>query len=83
LPPLIEAGQAKWRCVGPEMADWMRVEGRHDDRPPLVGAALHCPANHRLVAEVKSIEITERDDCSAQVFGNRLVAGQSLHYEAA
>src|SRR4029078_11082714 len=61
------------------MAHGMRVEGADDDRPPLMGAALHRPANDRLVTEVKSGEIAERDDRTAKCFRNGLVERQALH----
>ena len=47
------------------MAHGVRVEGRDDHRPPLMRAALHRAPYHRLVAEVKAIEIAERDDRAA------------------
>ena len=61
------------------MAHRMRIEGGDDDRPALVRAALHGAADHRLVAEVKAVEIAERDDRAAKGVGDRLVEGQALH----
>ena len=59
---LVERGQAERRHVGLEEADRVRVEGRDDHRPPLVEGARDRAADHRLVAEVESVEIAERDD---------------------
>ena len=51
------------------MADRVGVEGGDDDRPALVRAALHRAADHGLVAEVKAVEIAERDDRAAKASG--------------
>ena len=72
--PLVEAGQAERRRVGPEMADRVRVEGGDDHRPPLVRAALHRAPDDRLVAEMEAVEIAERHHGAAQ--GARGSAGR-------
>ena len=76
---LVERGQAERRQVGLEKADGVGVEGGDDDRPPLVEAALDRSPDHRLVAEMKSVEIAERDDASPEVVGDAAGEGQALH----
>ena len=76
---LVEAGQLERRHVGLEVAHRMRVEGGDDHRPALVEAAGDGAADDRLVAQVKAVEIAEREDASAQLLGDRLVEGQPLH----
>jgi hypothetical protein len=44
-----------------------------------VRAARHRPRDHRLMAKVKTVEIAQREDRTAQGFGDRLVKGQALH----
>ena len=61
------------------MVHRMRIEGRDDHRPPLMRAALHRSPDHRLVAEVKAVEIAQRDDRAAQGFRDWLVVEQALH----
>ena len=69
----------KGGASGLEMAHRVRVEGRDDHRPPLVEAARDRPPDHRLVAQMKAVEIAERDDAAAETLGDRLVEGQPLH----
>ena len=76
---LVEGGQAKGRRVGLEMAHRVRIEGRDHHRAALVKAARDRPPDHRLVAQMKAVEIAERDDAAAECFGDRLVEGQALH----
>ena len=76
---LVERGQAERRDVGLEVAHRMRVEGRDDHRPPLVGAALRPPGRPPPGGRGGS-----RRNCRArrprrEVFGDRLVEGQALH----
>jgi len=57
----------------------VRVEGR-DDRGAAGGTrTLDRAANHRLVPQVKSIEIAERDIAPAKALGHRRAAGKPLH----
>ncbi len=77
--PLVEAGQAERKRVGAEMTYRMRIERCRDHRPSLVRTALHRASDHRLMTEVKSVEIAERDDRAAQGIGDRPVEGQALH----
>ncbi len=77
---LVKRRQPERRGVGPEVADRVRIEGRDDDRPPLMRAALYCSPDHRLVAEVKAVEIAKRDDRAAKLVGYRLVVEQALHW---
>ena len=65
------------------MANWMGIEGGDDHRSPLMGAALHRPPDHCLVAEVETVEIAERHHGAAKGLRNRLVEGQALHRFAA
>ena len=66
---LVERGQAEGRHVRLEEAHRVRVEGGDDHRPPLVEGARDRPADHRLVAEVESVEIAERDDAPLEMLG--------------
>ena len=61
------------------MAHWMGLEGGDDDRAPFVRAALHGAIDHRLMAQMEAVEIAQREDRTAQFFGDRLVEGQALH----
>jgi hypothetical protein len=47
----------------------VRIEGGDQRRPPFGAGALDRAADHRLVPEVKSIEIAERDDAPAKRSG--------------
>ena len=58
----------------------MRVEGGDDRRPPLMEGARDRPPDHRLVAEVESVEIAERDDAPREAVGDAAVEGQALHW---
>ena len=42
-------------------------------------AALHRPPDHRLVAQVKAVEIAERNHRAAKRVRDRLVVEQALH----
>jgi hypothetical protein len=42
-------------------------------------SALDRPADHRLVAEVKAVEIAERDDAPLEAVGDSAVEGEPLH----
>jgi hypothetical protein len=79
---LVEAGQAKGRRVGAEVAHRMGIEGRDQSWPPLRACAGHGAADHRLVPGMKPIEIAERDDPPAKRPGNRRAAVQPLHGRA-
>src|SRR5690242_15054933 len=61
----------------------MGIEGGYNSRPALVEAALHRSSDHRLVAEVETVEIAECDDGPAQAFGDAAGEGQALHRAAA
>jgi hypothetical protein len=54
-----------------------------DELAKVQSAALHRPADHRLVAEVKAVEIAKRDDRAAQGFRDGLVEAKALHGFAA
>ncbi len=79
---LIERHQAEGRDVGLEEADRVRVEGGDDDRPPLMEAARDRAAHHRLVAEVESVEIAERENAPLQLIGDPAGEGKPLHWRA-
>ncbi len=64
---LIECGQSERRQIRLEEAHRVRVESRDDDRAPLVMAARDRPPDDRLVAEVKTVEIAEREDAPAKL----------------
>ena len=76
---LLERRQAEWRHIGLEEAHRVRVEGGDDHRAALMKAALDRAPDHRLVAEMKAIEIAERDDASPQAFGDAAGECQALH----
>jgi hypothetical protein len=76
---LVERGEAKRRQVGLEEADRMRVEGGDNYRPPLVEGAGDGAPHDRLVAEMESVEIAERDDAPLKVVGDPAVEGEPLH----
>jgi hypothetical protein len=63
---LVEGGEAEGGGVRLEVADGVRVEGGNDDRAAFVMPACDGAADHGLVAEVKAVEIAERDDAPAQ-----------------
>src|SRR5262245_19245715 len=79
---LIQGRQPERRNVGLEECDRMWVEGRDDHRTPLVKGALDRPVHHRLVAEMETVEIAERDDASPQSLGDAAGEGQPLHEAA-
>jgi len=76
---LVERGQAEGRHAGPEELHGMRIERRGDHRPPLVEGARDGAARHRLVAEVKTVEIAERDDAPLETVGDSAGEGEPLH----
>jgi hypothetical protein len=55
------------------MAHRVRVEGRDYYRAALMEAARDRSPNDRLVAQMKAVEIAERDDASPELFWDRLV----------
>ena len=57
----------------------MRVEGGDDHRPPLMERARDSAGDHRLVAEVESVEIAEGEDAPLEALGNAPGEGQALH----
>ena len=67
------------RRFGRKIAHRMRIEGRDQRRPALDAGAIDGAADHRLVAEVKSVEIAERDDAAAKMGRNRRAPIQALH----
>ncbi len=79
---LVERGQPERRQVGLEIAHGVGVEGGDDHRPPLVEAALDRAPDHRLVAEMESVEIAERDDAPPEAVGDAAGEGQALHSPA-
>jgi hypothetical protein len=80
LLALVECRQPERRSVGLEKAHRVRVESGGDHRPPLVESHRDRAADDRLVTEVESVEIAEREDASAQLFRNGLVVEQALHW---
>ena len=50
------------------------------DRPPLVEGARDRAPDHRLVAEVESVEIAECDDAPLKVVGDAAGEGEALHW---
>ena len=76
---LVERGQAEGGCIGAEMADRVGIEGR-DERGATLGL---CPGDrapdHRLVAEMESVEIAERDDSAGKMRGDRSAPVEPLH----
>ena len=80
LLALVERGQAERRNVRLEMPHRVRVEGGDDHRPPHVEAERDRAVHHRLVAEVKAVEIAEREDGAAELVGDGLVVEQPLHW---
>ena len=77
---LVSEGYAEpERDVGLEEADRVRIERGDDHRPPLVESALDRAPDHRLVAEVESVEIAEGDDAPLEVRGDAAIEGQALH----
>ena len=79
LLALVEGGQAERRNLGLEEAHRVRVEGGDDHRPPLVKCARDGAADHRLVAEMESVEIAECDDAPLETVGDAAGEGQALH----
>jgi hypothetical protein len=72
--------RSRWsRLVGPEEAHRMRIEGRDHRRPPFVRRLLDRPPDHRLVPQVKPVEIAQRHNRAAHRIRYRLVEGQALH----
>ena len=67
--PLFERGQAEGFGIGLEMAHRMRVEGGDDRGAAFFARPANRLARHRLVAEVETVEIAQRDDRAAQAFG--------------
>ena len=61
------------------MPDRMRVEGSDDNWTLLMRPALDRPPDNGLVTQMKAVKIAERDDCSAEAIGYRLVVEQALH----
>ena len=54
-----------------------------DDGPTLVETERDGPVHDGLVAQVKAVEIPQRDDCPAQAFRHRLFVGQADHSASA
>jgi hypothetical protein len=63
---LVEGGEAEGGGVRLEVADRVGIEGGDDHGLALVVAAGDGAPDHRLVAKVEAIEISERDDAPAQ-----------------
>jgi hypothetical protein len=57
----------------------MGIEGGDQGRTPFAACALDGTADHRLVPDVESVEIAERDDAAAKPLRNRRAAVQPLH----
>jgi hypothetical protein len=51
----------------------MRLEGGDDRRAALVEGPRHRPSDHRLVAEMESVEIAEGDDAPLEIIGDAAV----------
>ena len=76
---LVEGREAERRHIRLEVPHRMRIEGCHDHGLAQVEAERDRAAHHRLVAEVETVEIAEREDRAAKLIGNDLVVVQPLH----
>ena len=76
---LVERRQPEWRHLGLEELDRVRIEGGDDHRPALVKCARDRAADHRLVAEMESVEIAEGDDAPLELIGDAAGEGEPLH----
>ena len=76
---LVERGETEGRGVGAEQAHRMRIEGRDDRRSSGGARGGDGALDHRLVSEVESIEIAQRDDTTGKVRGQRRAAVKPLH----
>ena len=77
--PLVERRQPERRRIGPEMAHRMRIERGDDCRAALVLRPAHRFADDCLVAEVESVEITQREDRAVQGGRERLSVIDANH----
>jgi hypothetical protein len=79
---LRNGGEQERRGVGPEQPRGMRIEGRDQRRPALGARPLDRPADHRLMADMETVEIAERHDRAPCEGGNHLVPGKPYHGRA-
>ena len=79
LLALVQRRQPERRKVGLEMPNRVRVERRDDHRPAHVETQGDRPVHDRLVAEMKAVEIAERNHRAAKLFGNGFVVIQPVH----
>ena len=79
VQPLPDPGEReRWR-VGAEQPRRVRVEGRNQGRTTLGPRLGQRPPDHRLVPEVKAVEVAERDDAAAQRIGHDAPSDDALH----
>ena len=76
---LIERGEAKRRRLGPEKAHRMRVEGRDQRGRVALLRQRHRAPDHRLMPQMKAVEIAKRDHPAAQALADLVIPPDAFH----